>query len=51
MSFQGDSGSALIANGTQIGIVSFGRPCAVGYPDVYTRVSSFEPWIRANLQK
>ncbi|XP_070167364.1 chymotrypsin-1-like [Polyergus mexicanus] len=41
----GDSGSPLVANGSQVGIVSFGRPCAVGYPDVYTRVSSFTSWI------
>ncbi|KAK2584857.1 hypothetical protein KPH14_006294 [Odynerus spinipes] len=42
----GDSGGPLVANGVQIGIVSFGRPCAVGYPDVYTRVSSYAQWIQ-----
>ncbi|KAL0124388.1 hypothetical protein PUN28_006310 [Cardiocondyla obscurior] len=47
----GDSGGPLVANGAQIGIVSFGSPCAIGYPDVYTRVSSFVPWINANLKK
>ncbi|XP_025987097.2 chymotrypsin-1-like [Solenopsis invicta] len=47
----GDSGGPLVANGAQIGIVSFGNPCALGYPDVYTRVSSFVPWINANLKK
>ncbi|KAL6448595.1 hypothetical protein ACFW04_000459 [Cataglyphis niger] len=46
---RGDSGSPLVANGTQIGIVSFGQPCAVGYPDVYTRVSSFASWIIAKI--
>ncbi|XP_036138349.1 chymotrypsin-1-like [Monomorium pharaonis] len=43
----GDSGGPLVANGAQIGIVSFGNPCALGLPDVYTRVSSFVPWINA----
>ncbi|XP_029171300.1 chymotrypsin-1-like [Nylanderia fulva] len=46
----GDSGSPLVVNGTQVGIVSYGRPCAIGYPDVYTRVSSFVPWIIQNLK-
>ncbi|XP_011155958.2 transmembrane protease serine 9 [Solenopsis invicta] len=41
----GDSGSPLVANGIQIGLASFVRPCAVGHPDVYTRVSSFISWI------
>lgn len=49
-SFQGDSGGPLVANGSQIGIVSFGRPCAVGYPDVYTRVSSFTSWIIGKMK-
>ncbi|XP_003700979.1 chymotrypsin-1-like [Megachile rotundata] len=41
----GDSGGPLVVNGVQVGIVSFGRPCGIGYPDVYTRVSSFVSWI------
>ncbi|CAB3227900.1 unnamed protein product [Arctia plantaginis] len=47
---QGDSGSALrrIDNGQQVGIVSWGYPCAQGAPDVFVRVSSFETFIRAN---
>ncbi|KAL6265053.1 hypothetical protein P5V15_005144 [Pogonomyrmex californicus] len=47
----GDSGGPLVANGTQIGIVSFGTPCALGYPDVYTRVSKFISWINTNIKK
>lgn len=43
--FQGDSGGPLIHDDVQIGVVSFGQPCAVGKPDVYTRVSSFVSWI------
>ncbi|KOX73949.1 Chymotrypsin-1 [Melipona quadrifasciata] len=40
-----DSGGPLVVNDVQVGIVSFGQPCAVGKPDVYTRVSSFVSWI------
>lgn len=48
----GDSGGPLIIKSrnkaTQIGIVSFSIPCAVpGYPDVFTRVSSYIDWIYA----
>ncbi|XP_076280811.1 transmembrane protease serine 9 [Lasioglossum baleicum] len=46
----GDSGGPLVHQGTQVGIVSYGRPCGIGYPDVYTRVSSFLPWIKAQLK-
>lgn len=43
---QGDSGGPLInANGFQVGIVSWGVPCAKGLPDVYTSVSFYSSWI------
>lgn len=43
---QGDAGSALIAGGRVIGTVSWGYgECGSGYPDVYTRVSYYAPWI------
>ncbi|XP_076235723.1 chymotrypsin-1 [Calliopsis andreniformis] len=42
----GDSGGPLVVNGEQVGIVSFGRPCGVGAPDVYTRVTAFASWIK-----
>jgi len=45
LSRQGDSGSALTYKGALVGIVSFGVPCAVGYPDVYTRVYPYRDWI------
>lgn len=41
----GDSGSPLVADGKQIGIVSWGNPCANGKPDVFTRISSYLDWI------
>ena len=45
----GDSGGPLVdSNGEQIGIVSWGNPCARGKPDVFTRVTSFLKWIEAN---
>ncbi|EZA56682.1 Chymotrypsin-1 [Ooceraea biroi] len=47
----GDSGSPLVANGVQIGLASFVQPCAVGYPDVYTRVSTFKDWIVQHISK
>ncbi|KAK9686164.1 Trypsin [Popillia japonica] len=45
----GDSGGPLIqtSNNAQLGIVSFGHAsgCAVGWPDVYVRVSYYINWI------
>ncbi|CAK9804052.1 unnamed protein product [Anthophora quadrimaculata] len=46
----GDSGGPLVVGNLQVGIVSFGQPCAVGKPDVYTRVSSFVSWINNQQQ-
>ncbi|CAG0919163.1 unnamed protein product [Notodromas monacha] len=51
---QGDSGGPLLllknAHWYQIGIVSFGNRCAEpGYPGVYTRITEFMDWIRANV--
>ncbi|KAK5640465.1 hypothetical protein RI129_011276 [Pyrocoelia pectoralis] len=43
----GDSGGPLVAD-KQIGIVSFGIPCAIGHPDVFTRVSAYKDWIEQN---
>ncbi|CAH0400132.1 unnamed protein product [Chilo suppressalis] len=44
----GDSGSALVRldRGTQIGIVSWGVPCARGAPDMFVRVSAYEDWFQ-----
>ena len=54
-SCQGDSGGPLAVKGKnkiyrQVGVVSFGMECArPGYPGVYTRVTSFLPWIRQRM--
>ncbi|CAG4995466.1 unnamed protein product [Parnassius apollo] len=34
----GDSGGPLVREGRQVGVVSWGLPCAKGKPDVYTKV-------------
>lgn len=41
----GDSGGPLISDNKLIGIVSFARICALGYPDGYTRISTYADWI------
>lgn len=52
---EGDSGGPLIdsSNGRQIGITSFiyDDGCAVGFPDVYTRVSSYIDWISQTISE
>lgn len=49
----GDSGGPLQClqdnQWIQAGITSFGIPCARGIPEVYSRVSSFENWIRSQV--
>lgn len=42
---QGDSGSPLVYNNTLIGIFSWTKPCAIGFPDVFTRISHFTDFI------
>ncbi|OAQ98463.1 hypothetical protein LLEC1_02959 [Akanthomyces lecanii] len=46
----GDSGGPLVLTNTegkvfQVGLVSFGVPCADKYPDVFTKVSAYRKWI------
>ncbi|CAK1589845.1 unnamed protein product [Parnassius mnemosyne] len=47
----GDSGGPLVREGRQVGIVSWGLPCAKGKPDVYTKVESFMDWIEKTLDE
>ncbi|KAK4879153.1 hypothetical protein RN001_007299 [Aquatica leii] len=35
---QGDSGGPLLAYERQIGVASWGQPCAIGYPEIYTNI-------------
>ncbi|XP_058462999.1 chymotrypsin-2-like [Malaya genurostris] len=41
----GDAGSPVVYNGELQGIVSWGIPCGMGYPDVNSRVSTHRPWV------
>ncbi|CAH0727217.1 unnamed protein product, partial [Brenthis ino] len=47
----GDSGSALVRRDTnqQIGVVSWGVPCALNAPDVFARTSVYGTWINQNI--
>lgn len=47
---QGDSGSPLVYNDTLIGIFSWTKPCALGFPDVFTKVSHFVDFIEKVMQ-
>ncbi|GJQ84821.1 hypothetical protein Trydic_g19585 [Trypoxylus dichotomus] len=45
-----DSGGPLVADGKQIGVVSWGSAqCASGIPDAYARVSSYTSWIEVTM--
>uniref|UniRef100_A0A903Z095 trypsin n=1 Tax=Anopheles minimus TaxID=112268 RepID=A0A903Z095_9DIPT len=45
----GDSGSPVIWNGMQVGVVSWSEKCALEYPDVHTSVSYFYDWIQQTM--
>uniref|UniRef100_A0A8C3Y6J9 Peptidase S1 domain-containing protein n=1 Tax=Catharus ustulatus TaxID=91951 RepID=A0A8C3Y6J9_CATUS len=47
---QGDSGGPLVCNQKAHGIVSHGMGRRL-FPEVFTRVSYFEPWIRQQLRR
>lgn len=46
----GDSGSLLIARGGAVGVVAWGLGCALGAPDLLTRVSSYTQWIDSTMR-
>lgn len=47
---QGDSGGPLLCNGTQVGIVSYGKECgSYLMPSIWTRVDKMTDWIDRNL--
>ncbi|CAB3235821.1 unnamed protein product [Arctia plantaginis] len=45
----GDSGSPVIKNNELVGVVSWGIPCAVGFPDVHTRITPYVEWIQKHI--
>lgn len=52
--FKGDTGGPLVSKGRDgryslIGIVSFSDGCQPGWPNVYTRITSFLDWIKENI--
>lgn len=42
----GDSGSPVTVQGQVVGVVSWGVPCARGFPDMHARVSVFSQWVQ-----
>ncbi|XP_047534286.1 chymotrypsin-2-like [Vanessa atalanta] len=48
----GDSGSPLMRadRQQQIGVVSWGLPCARGAPDMFVRISAFADWIQQSIR-
>ncbi|NXM13453.1 CATG protein, partial [Ploceus nigricollis] len=48
--YRGDSGGPLVCNNKAHGIVSYGREHNL-FPEVFTRISYFEPWIREQLRR
>lgn len=47
-SCNGDSGGVLAIDDKLVGILSWGIPCAIGYPDQFTRISEYLDFIRIN---
>lgn len=41
----GDSGGPLVVNNQLVGAVSWGIPCARGFPDMYGRIDFVRSWI------
>lgn len=39
------AGSPLVIGNFVVGVVSWGFRCGGGFPDVYTRVSSYNGWV------
>lgn len=46
---QGDSGGPLVYNDKLVGVVNWGIPCALGYPDAYAKVSYLYDWVQEQI--
>lgn len=46
----GDSGGPLVKDNELAGLVSWGIPCAVGFPDVHTRITPYINWIKQHIE-
>uniref|UniRef100_A0A8C3UWW7 Peptidase S1 domain-containing protein n=1 Tax=Catharus ustulatus TaxID=91951 RepID=A0A8C3UWW7_CATUS len=49
LTYKGDSGGPLVCNQKAHGIVSHGDKLCI-FPEVFTRISYFEPWIQDHLR-
>ncbi|CAH2040640.1 unnamed protein product, partial [Iphiclides podalirius] len=47
----GDSGGPLVKDNVLVGLVSWGIPCAVGFPDVHTRTYHYVDWILSQIRR
>lgn len=42
-------GGPLVYDNKVIGVVNFGVPCGMGYPDAYGRVSYLYDWVKQHM--